>query len=426
MTYETPTYELEVGKDAEPIPGSTLFPGDVISYTLTYTNGLGGITTTNTFLLDVPPQYTSYISGTIFGPGANDSNPKELRWNVGSVPPGSSGQVGYSVLISPTLVRDTIIENTASIDSDQGPLRYSNVVTHIVDVPYEIRVVKDAVPAPGSLVEPGSQIAYTIRLTNTGDIAVNDVVLTDTWDVSEDYTVISTNPAPDPGSDNVWSFGMLAISETRQVEIVVELDDILPNNWAVTNQADVMSLQGPGEESAVVTHTTQYPAGTQLTDLVITGLRVEPANPTPGSPVDVYVDIANQGQADATASFWLEIYFKSAPSNPPQWPSDHDQGYCLNNCTVLRADFVQSIASLPKGTGFEVHFQGDELVFPSSGDYDVYGLIDVAFNLPEHNPYWGRYPEWEEGNNWWHETVSLGGEEGPPRIYLPIVRKNSR
>jgi uncharacterized repeat protein (TIGR01451 family) len=422
IIYETPTYALRVAKDAQPLPGTTLLPGDEISYTLTYSNSFEGITATHTIIEDELPQFTTYVPGSIYGPGANDSNPRLLRWNLGTVLPDNSGQVGFAVVVSPTLVHDTILENRATIDSDQGPLRFSNVVTHSVEVPYEIQLVQDAVPAPGSLIEPSSFITYMMRLTNTGAVPVYNVVLTDTYDLTEDYVVVSTDPAPDPGFDSVWSFGALDLGESREVQVVVQLQPILPDGWPVTNQAEVMSLQGPALESPIVTHTTYIPDSTPMVDLAIQGIRWQPSAVNANSPIDFYVTITNQGTLDADHVFWIELYIKPSPSSPPSMASDHDHGYCLNGCTILRPNFVEGITNLGTGAGFEVPFRGTDLLFPTEGLYDVYAQIDVAFDGDGYNPFWGSFPERDETNNMGHETVAVG--DGLFHMYCPAIYKN--
>jgi uncharacterized repeat protein (TIGR01451 family) len=428
LVYETPTYEVQIAKDADPAPGSTVYPGERITYTIDYWNTLDGITATNTILVDAPPQYTAYVPGSIVGPGADDSNPKQLSWNLTTLDPGEVGQVGFTVVISPELARETVLENIASINSDQGPMRWSNVVTHLVDIPYQIEVTQDAVPAPGSFVDLGSQIAYTIRLTNTGEIPVTNAVLTDTFDWTEDYTVISTLPNPDLGTTNIWSLGTLAIGETRQIEIVVQLADVLPNNWPVTNQADVNSDQGPGRRSAVVTHTTQYEPGTPLVDLVVTNLRMQPANPEAGHPVSFFVDVANMGDADAGA-FWVELYVRPSPSDPPARANDHEGGFFPIGGGAGRLEYTWNPSGLASGMGATLSFPRpgytwSDLPFPyPDTQYDVYVQVDVAANVPPDNAYWGIYPEDEEANNIVHLTYTT-----PPvddgRIFLPLVAKH--
>ena len=268
IKYDLPEYRLEVFKDADPPSGSIVGPGQVISYTLTYSNEMGGITATAAYILDAVPEFTSYLPGSIWGPGANDANPQVLQWDLGTIAPGESGEVGYSVVISDPLPGGILIENTANIYSNDGPNRTSDQVTH---------------------------------------------------------TVV---------------------------------------------------IEGP--------------------DFVIDEITVSPECPEAGQPLDFQVTVRNQGTHEALEPFWVELYIKAQPSEPPSGPSDHDEGYCLNNCGTLRDNYVELPPGLAPGQTYIVPFSGNDLLFQSEGDYDVYAQVDMAFDAPEYNALWGRHPEEDE------------------------------
>jgi uncharacterized repeat protein (TIGR01451 family) len=333
LVYETLSYSLHMTKDADPSPGSVLVPGDEILYTLTYSNGLGGITTTNTFIVDEPPQYTSYIAGTIFGPGADDSDPSRLRWNVGFVNPGESGQVGYTVLISPTLMENTIIQNIAAIDSDQGAARDSNVITHSVQVSYDLTIVKGADPAPGSLVKPGSYITYMLNYANVGYRDVSGVVLADVLPAEVTYVPGSIWPAGQ-GDDSdpnqlTWTIGDLAAGEQASARFQAVVNSNVPAGITITNRASIDSDQTEPELSPAVEHVVR-----ELTSSISL---TKSANPPAGSMVEsgqsiVYtLTYLNDGEAtlsDLELTDVLPAYVTYVPGSI--WPStqgdDSDPG----------------------------------------------------------------------------------------------------
>ena len=122
----------------------------------------------------------------------------------------------------------------------------------------------------------------------------------------------------------------------------------------------------------------------------------------------------------------MELYIKAQPSDPPAGPSDHNEGYCLNNCAMLRLNYVQQLSELAQGDTYVVPFSGDDVLFQSEGDYDIYVQVDMAFDAPEYHALWGRHPEEDETNNIGHISLSTCGEpppSGPPIIYMPMLYK---
>jgi hypothetical protein len=60
------------------------------------------------------------------------------------------------------------------------------------------------------------------------------------------------------------------------------------------------------------------------------------------------------------------------------------------------------------------------LTFTDRTTYTVCAQVDMAFDAPEFDLWWGRYPEMDETNNIWCETVVANGMW---QAYLPIINK---
>jgi len=85
----------------------------------------------------------------------------------------------------------------------------------------------------------GAEIAYRIEVTNPGDLAANEVVLTDNLPVQLDY-LSSTPPAELGGRQLRWRLGQLAPGQTQTVD--VRCRTTAPGS--VTNQAEVSGQGG--------------------------------------------------------------------------------------------------------------------------------------------------------------------------------------
>ncbi len=55
-----------------------------------------------------------------------------------------------------------------------------------------------------SIVPPSGNVTYQIYFNNTGDLTLTNVVITEYY--PEGVTFISASPAPDPGTNNIWTW----------------------------------------------------------------------------------------------------------------------------------------------------------------------------------------------------------------------------
>ena len=160
---EVPSLELK--KSAS---GSTIYPGENITYTIQYAN-TGNIATTQVRITDQLPTGTTFVSAT--DGGVEDQG--IVTWTIESLAPGDTGSVQFTIKADSGLADGTVISNIAYISSQEGVDALSNQV---------VVVVKPAIPAKITLVPDP------------------DVILGDGKDVSElTATVVDAdgNPLPD-------------------------------------------------------------------------------------------------------------------------------------------------------------------------------------------------------------------------------------
>jgi len=286
---------------------------------------------------------------------------------------------------------------------------------------YELDIAKSAVPPAGTIVDPGDLITYTIHYTNVGRVDASHAIITDTFDPMNNCTIISTTPPPtEPPSasgEYIWDLGALASHQHGEIQIVARVHDPVPGNWPITNHAMIASPEGDPALTEILTHTTSIPPGVDLTVLDI-GWSPDP--PPPGAQVQFWARVKNEGSTDASDFFGVEIYIKEGENAaPPAGPWDHDQGYCLDGCNTLRPNYVHLVQNLDQGDTFTVHFWGSDLFFAERITYTVCAQIDMVFDAPGFDPWWGRYPESDETNNILCQTVVANGmwQSSLPVIY---------
>lgn len=170
-TTVSPLADLSIVKTANPSP---VHAGAQLIYTLVITNN-GPSTATNIIVTDnVPacfstPEYSTNAGLTW--------NPWTSSVNIGSLASGLSS----TVLLRGTVCTNgtSSITNTATVSSDTDDPNLSNntstTTTNITPVS-DLAITKQANPEP---VAVGSQLTYTLVITNNGPSTANGIVLTD-------------------------------------------------------------------------------------------------------------------------------------------------------------------------------------------------------------------------------------------------------
>lgn len=431
--YEVDDPDVAVTKTTEVTSAQLSSP---LEYTIRFTN-TGDWVAENVVLTETLPEYTTYDGDSSW----QQVDTRVYTQTVGDLERGAHGSTTFRVKVDKEVPKgvDTI---TNRIDIDYPPMidalgvSISDPIT--IDNSAELEtplalsaltVTKDAMPAPESIVTPGSSITYTLGYENMGRIGVSGAVLTDTFDHRESYTITEMSREPDLGG-NVWYLGTLTPSSEGEITVSVKLADRLPNHWPVTNLADLSSPAG-GSYQAAVTHTVMngHFSGSEfvpdpIVDLAITDVHWMPAEPAIGEWPTIFATIVNRGTADAQDPFWVELYIKPSPSDPPERPKDHDRGYCLGDCSAppYRRRYVEQVINgLAKNGSTVVRFENlhedPSPDFPGEGAYDVYVQVDVSFSDPAYHPYWGFYPEDYESNNLWEGSLLISQS----RMYLPVI-----
>lgn len=113
-----------ITKVARDINGGKLLAGDVIEWTLTVTNG-EAVGATGTVVGDALPSNTTYVAGSITGTGADDSDTRNLSWNVGDLAENESAVLTFRTTVPAGLAGGTVIRNRGSVVTNETTLRYS-------------------------------------------------------------------------------------------------------------------------------------------------------------------------------------------------------------------------------------------------------------------------------------------------------------
>ena len=211
-------------------------PGDLITYTVVYTNG-GTLDALDVVITDYVPTHTTYVTGGVYADGV-------VRFDLGGVNMGTGGSVSFSVRINEDTPVGTVITNTATVASHQTlPVTTDPVTTTVIAPALTLR--KAVTPTGGA--RPNTTLTYTLTYTNDGNLDATGVVITEALPVGLVY--LSGGDSWD-GETLSWTIGTLPIGASGQVTFTAWVTDGV---GSVHNRAYLRSDQRGLQSSNVVT-----------------------------------------------------------------------------------------------------------------------------------------------------------------------------
>ncbi|RME45775.1 MAG: DUF11 domain-containing protein, partial [Caldilineae bacterium] len=207
--------------------------GSTLVYTLTYENLSSTITGTNVVVQDTLPAGLNFVGAS--GGGVFDPATRVVSWTVGSVLPGASGSLVFTVTLNSTLPPEDgdLIENAATLASDQMTVR-SNSVNVTVSAP-DLSVSKSG---PGNAA-PGDTITYTLTYQNNGSAAATGILITDTLPASTTYVQNSCGSCITLSNASTlqWNLGSVAAGGSGSLSFAVRITDSIAAGSTIQNQA---------------------------------------------------------------------------------------------------------------------------------------------------------------------------------------------
>jgi serine protease AprX len=204
--------QLELGKVAS---DSVVFPGDLITYTLTVTHSAGIGPTANVVLTDTLPAGTTLVSASPLSSQAGDV----IRWEFPSLDIPQSVSVDMTVRVNITSTGTIVNDDYAVQSDDVAQVRGEPVTTQLDKLDF-LQLEK---VASNSMAIPGELITYTIAVTNSHPlISTSNLVLTDNLPVGS--TFVSASGAYTRIGDVIqWEYSSLDASTSLTVTLVVKV-----------------------------------------------------------------------------------------------------------------------------------------------------------------------------------------------------------
>ncbi|HVR37483.1 MAG TPA: hypothetical protein VMU84_00185 [Thermoanaerobaculia bacterium] len=328
----TPSADLVVTKNGQ----GTVNAGADITYTITLTNN-GPSDASNVSLTDTLPAGTTFVSlMQTTGPALSCSTGATITCTAANFPVGTTATFTVVAHVNSALASGTVITNTATATSSTGDPNSGNESSSTnatVTTSADVSVTKSG---PASVVA-GTDITYTVTVTNAGPSDAQTVSLTDS--VPAETTFVSatqqtgpvfscTTPAPGASTGTITcNIASLASGATATFQFVFH---VIPTAIGpISNTANVSSATTdptPGNGNST--------AGAAVSpgdaDLSIT----KNANATqfnPGASVTFTIVVTNNGPAIANGVTVTD----PLPAGMTLTSANSTQGSCTQTQTVV-------------------------------------------------------------------------------------------
>jgi len=232
-----PPVVVQLDRVAQATALTGVSPGDRIAYTITVANA-GPAAAEDVVLTDTLPAGTTLIDALLPASAATCTVPPVagvITCQLGTMAAGATAEFVFTVLIDADTPGGTVLTNTTEVTSSTpDPNVANNTATTTATIrKADLMVVKSA---PAS-IPVGTELTYTITITNLGPDVEPAVILTDA--VPTGTTLVNTTGCTvQTGTNLICEFGPLDPGVPHVVTVIVRADQA----GSLTNIATVAGL----------------------------------------------------------------------------------------------------------------------------------------------------------------------------------------
>ncbi len=275
LEVELPQPDLKITKRADPDPVEA---GGVLKYTIDYANYGDGDSTGVVILETYDENVTFASSSPPPDPGTND------RWTIGELARDVSGSITIFVEVNSSLESGHTLENLVNITSAENATDEAVVETLVTAPALVVEKVDDPDP-----VDVGGILNYTIRYRNEGDGVAHGVVVRETYDDMVEF--LSSDPLPDPGTNDVWKVGNLSAGARGTIRISVKVSNDAEDGSILNNSVRITCDEN--RTANITINTTVIGPRLRIT-------KTAPGLTSPNSTFNYTITFWNEGAGNAT------------------------------------------------------------------------------------------------------------------------------
>lgn len=216
--------------------GATYRAGDRITYVLSVQNN-GSVTVTDINLVDNLGTYTLtggtsvtpltydneaalYINGIFSSVIQGTETLDSVTFRIPTLAPGANALVIYHVTVNDyaPLAPNSTVTNTVNVTAPSITMPITDTNTITVENYADVVIVKEMTPDP---VSDGDLLTYTFTITNTGNTAATDVVLTDSFNPAPTNITVIVDGQPVAATDYTYENGLLTLPTGTNYQMTV-------------------------------------------------------------------------------------------------------------------------------------------------------------------------------------------------------------
>jgi uncharacterized repeat protein (TIGR01451 family) len=233
-------HSLALTKQNTPDPVSA---GGYINYTLHWTVS-GSEGAQSVVITDTIPANT-----TFFGCSGCSQQGGTVRWSLGTLNPGESGDVTLQVQVNSPLANGITISNQARISDSNGGTPVTASTSTTVQSNHQLTLSKSA----PSVASAGQTINYTLNWSVTGNEPAPGVVITDAVPANTTYVSCTGGCNPPVGGIVTWNLGNHNPGDSGTLSMVVTVGSVVPNGTVITNNARIYDTDGASAQASAQT-----------------------------------------------------------------------------------------------------------------------------------------------------------------------------
>ncbi|MFD2588983.1 gliding motility-associated C-terminal domain-containing protein [Croceitalea marina] len=282
---------------------------DNVIFTITVTND-GPSNATGIQVLDVLPSGFSYNSDDSGGAYVSGTG----IWSIANLANGASAALNITASVNTTGNYTNVAEVIAhdQLDEDSTPnntIGSEDDQDEVVVTPRQMVDISVTKSANTNTPNIGSNIIFTITVTNDGPSDATDVVVTDLLESGYEYVSAIPSVGTYEPLNGSWTVGNLAnaVTETLTIEATVLTNGIYTNTAELTdlNEDDIDSLPANNDDTEDDQQTIE-PIPVLVSDLELSKTVDNPA-PMVGETIEFTINLTNNGPSDTAGVSVLDI-----------------------------------------------------------------------------------------------------------------------
>ncbi|MEG1558685.1 MAG: hypothetical protein RR228_01290 [Bacilli bacterium] len=201
-------------------------PGDVLTYTITGHNP-NNFAVNNVVVTDALPAGTTYAGNLLVSTPYTGTNPN-TGITLTSVAPNSDVTISWQVLVN-TATPNTQVNNVASVAIPGQPIKNTNLVSTLINSADLISNGNFSKTVDKTFAKLGDILTYTLNIHNSGNVAANNVVVTDTVPAGTSYvasSVTSTLPFTGDPTSSIVLTSPIAAGSTATITFKVKVTSV--------------------------------------------------------------------------------------------------------------------------------------------------------------------------------------------------------